>query len=294
LALAGEDGDDADALIQRADVAMYLAKGHHTRVVRYDPLEDHYDATNLALVGELRAAIAADQLVLHYQPKAPLDGGPITAVEALVRWQHPVHGLLGPDRFLPLVEQTELIHDLTGWVLRRALRDVAGTGVSVAVNVSARDLGRHDFAAQVRAVLADAATGPDRLTLEITETAILADAARAAEALAELRDAGVRVSIDDFGQGQTSLSYLSVLPVHELKVDRQFVAEMLENDAHAAIVRSIVDLGHNLGLAVVAEGVETEAVRDALHAVGCDVAQGWLVARPMPAADLSTWLTTTV
>jgi diguanylate cyclase (GGDEF)-like protein len=292
-ALAPDDGDDVDALLQRADVAMYLAKNRHAGVARYDALEDHYDATNLGLIGELRSAIAEDQLVLHYQPKAPLDGRPVGSVEALVRWQHPVHGLLGPDRFLPLVEQTDLIHDLTTWVLRRALADVGDTGVSVAVNVSARDLGRSDFAVHVHNLLAEAGAHPDRLTLEITETAILADPARAAEVLGDLRDAGVQASIDDFGQGQTSLSYLSVLPVHELKVDRQFVAEMLDNPAHAAIVRSIVDLGHNLGMQVVAEGVETEAVRDALRRTGCDVMQGWFVARPMSAAALPAWLLAT-
>jgi diguanylate cyclase (GGDEF)-like protein len=289
--LAPDDGQDVDVLLQRADVAMYLAKNRQSGVARYDALEDHYDATNLGLIGELRNAIAADQLVLHYQPKAPLRGGKVDAVEALVRWQHPVHGLLLPARFLPLAEQTDLIHDLTAWVLRRALADVAATGVAVAVNVSARDLGLRDFAAHVRGILREAAIEPERLTLEITETAILADPARAAEVLGELRDAGVRVSIDDFGQGHTSLGYLSVLPVHELKVDRQFVADMLENQAHAAIVRSIVDLGHNLGMHVVAEGVETDEVLCALRATGCDVAQGYLVARPMSAAALPAWLT---
>jgi diguanylate cyclase (GGDEF)-like protein len=292
--LAPDDGGDVDSLLQRADVAMYLAKNRHTGVARYDALEDHYDATNLGLIGELRCAIADDQLVLHYQPKAPLGGGPIQAVEALVRWQHPVHGLLAPARFLPLAEQTDLIHELTTWVLRRALSEIAETDVAVAVNVSARDLGRDDFAGHVCTLLRDAGASPERLTLEITETAILADPARAAEVLGELRDAGVHVSIDDFGQGQTSLSYLSVLPVHELKVDRQFVVDMLDNRAHAAIVRSIVDLGHNLGMRVVAEGVETDDVLDALRATGCDVAQGYLIARPMSAAALPAWLATAV
>jgi diguanylate cyclase (GGDEF)-like protein len=288
--LAPEDGGDVDTLLQRADVAMYLAKNRHVGVARYDALEDHYDATNLGLIGELRDAIAGDQLVLHHQPKAPLHGGHVQAVEALVRWQHPVHGLLAPDRFLPLAEQTDLIHELTTWVLRRALADVADADVAVAVNVSARDLARPDFAGHVQRILADAGAVPERLTLEITETAILADPARAAEVLGELRHAGVHVSIDDFGQGQTSLSYLSVLPVHELKVDRQFVADMLDNPAHAAIVRSIVDLGHNLGMRVVAEGVETEDVLDALRLAGCDSAQGYLIARPMSAAALPAWL----
>jgi diguanylate cyclase (GGDEF)-like protein len=288
--LAQEDGTDVDTLLQRADVAMYLAKTRQSGVARYDALEDHYDATNLGLISELRDAIAGDQLVLHYQPKAPLRGGPVTAVEALVRWQHPTHGLLAPIRFLPLAEQTDLIHELTTWVLRRALHDAAATGVTVAVNVSARDLGRHDFAGHVQGLLGASGLPADRLTLEMTETAILADPARAAEVLGELRDLGVRVSIDDFGQGQTSLSYLSVLPVDELKVDRQFVADMLDNPAHAAIVRSIVDLGHNLGMRVVAEGVEESETLDALRVAGCDVAQGYLIARPMSLAALPAWV----
>jgi diguanylate cyclase (GGDEF)-like protein len=288
--LAPEDGHDVDALLQRADVAMYLAKARHTGVAHYDALEDHYDASNLGLIGELRPAIASEQLVLHYQPKATVLDGGVESVEALVRWQHPAHGLMLPARFLPRVEQTDVIHELTAWVLRRALLDVVDLGVGVAVNVSARDLSRRDFADRVRGILHDVGVAPERLTLEITETAILVDPARAAEVLGELEDAGVRVSIDDFGQGQTSLGYLSVLPVHELKVDRQFVDDMLTNHAHGAIVRSIIDLGHNLGMQVVAEGVERQDVLDALRLAGCDTAQGFLLARPMSIAALPSWL----
>ncbi|MCU1379163.1 MAG: diguanylate cyclase/phosphodiesterase [Acidimicrobiales bacterium] len=288
--LAPEDGHDVDALLQRADVAMYLAKARHTGVAHYDALEDHYDASNLGLIGELRPAIASEQLVLHYQPKATVLDGGVESVEALVRWQHPAHGLMLPARFLPRVEQTDLIHELTAWVLRRALLDVVDLGVGVAVNVSARDLSRRDFADRVRGILHDVGVAPELLTLEITETAILVDPARAAEVLGELEDAGVRVSIDDFGQGQTSLGYLSVLPVHELKVDRQFVDDMLTNHAHGAIVRSIIDLGHNLGMQVVAEGVERQDVLDALRLAGCDTAQGFLLARPMSIAALPSWL----
>ncbi|MCU1373147.1 MAG: Phytochrome-like protein cph2, partial [Actinomycetia bacterium] len=189
--LAPEDGHDVDTLLQRADVAMYLAKVRHPGVARYDALEDHYDATNLGLIGELRNAIATDQLVLHYQPKSTMDCGTVDTVEALVRWQHPVHGLLSPARFLPLAEQTDLIHELTAWVLRRALTDVADLGVGVAVNVSARDLGRRDFAGHVRGILHDVGVAPERLMVEITETAILIDPARAAEVLGELEEAGV-------------------------------------------------------------------------------------------------------
>jgi diguanylate cyclase (GGDEF)-like protein len=292
-ASAPADGRRVDDLLQRADVAMYVAKAQHTGVVRYDPGFDHYDAANLALVTQLRHAIDADQLVLHYQPKTALTEGRVEAVEALVRWQHPSLGLLAPDRFLLLAEQTDVIDKLTVWVLRRALADLAALGepgLSVAVNVSARNLARPDFAARVVALLAQGPVPATRLIVEITETALLTDPARAATVLAELKDAGVRISLDDFGCGQTSLGYLSALPVHELKIDKSFVTDMTASGAHAAIVRSIVELGHNLSLRVVAEGVETADVLDALRASGCDVAQGYLLGRPMPIDALAQWL----
>ena len=291
--VAPEDGVQVDDLLQRADVAMYLAKAQHTGVVRYDRADDHYDAANLALVAQLRRAIDNDELVLHYQPKATLADGRIEAVEALVRWRHPNLGLLAPERFLLLAEQTDVIDRLTIWVLRRALRDLAALAVpslSVAVNVSARNLARPDFATRVVRLLAAEGAPPTRLIIEITETALLADRERAAAVLAELSDAGVRISLDDFGCGQTSLGYLPALPVHELKIDKSFVTDMARSPAHAAIVRSIVELGHNLSLQVVGEGVETPEGYEALRASGCDVAQGFLLARPMPLEDLARWL----
>ncbi|MCU1428291.1 MAG: diguanylate cyclase/phosphodiesterase, partial [Actinomycetia bacterium] len=239
--------------------------------------------------------IAADQLVLHYQPKATLSDGRTEAIETLVRWQHPVHGLLYPDRFLPLAEQTDVIDALTDWVLRHALIETQklgpiGEDLAVAVNISGRNLARSDFASRVRAVLDELGVAPARLIIEITETALVADPARAATMLGELAAAGVQVSLDDFGCGQTSLGYLSALPLHELKIDKSFVMDMLVNHTHASIVRSIVDLGHNLGLRVVGEGVETERILQTLGATGCDVAQGYFLARPMPAVNLRDWL----
>ena len=293
--VAPDDGTDVDELLQLADVAMYVAKVQHAGVVRYDPAQNHYDATKLALVSELRHAIEIDQLVLHYQPKTTLPGGRVEAVEALVRWQHPVQGLLSPDRFIPLVEQTDLIDRLTEWVMNRALVDLrdlgsGGSHLSVAVNVSARNLGRPGFPQQVATVLRDVGISPDRLIIELTETALLTDPPAAAATLAEMSRHGVRVSIDDFGSGQTSLGYLATLPIHELKIDRSFIADMLVNPSHAAIVRSIVDLGHNLALRVVGEGVETAETLTALSLVHCDLAQGYLIARPMPAEQLVAWL----
>jgi diguanylate cyclase (GGDEF)-like protein len=300
--MAPEDGADVDDLLQRADVAMYVAKEQHSGVVRYNTEQNHYDAANLALVGQLRHAIESDQLVLHYQPKAALVSGRIDAVEALVRWHHPEMGLLSPDRFVPLAEQTDLIDKLTEWVLGRALRDLAelshlgrlGAGpdddVTMAVNVSARNLGRPGFADMVVESLAAAGVPASRLVIEITETALLTDPEGAAAVLARLSAAGVKMSIDDFGCGQTSLGYLSTLPIHELKIDRSFIADMSENPAHAAIVRSIVDLGHNLSLHVVGEGVESGEIWEMLRHSGCDAAQGFLLARPMPVDLLREWL----
>jgi diguanylate cyclase (GGDEF)-like protein len=292
--IAPDDGIDVDDLMQHADVAMYVAKAQHSGVVRYDAEHDHYDAANLGLIADLRRAIDADELVMHYQPKAALEDGHVEAVEALVRWQHPTLGLLYPDRFIPLCEQTDLIDRLTTWVMRTSLTDIRDLGdVAVSVNVSARTLGRARFADQVIAVLADLGVPPERLIIEITETALLTDPPRAASVLAQLDAIGVRVSLDDFGIGQTSLGYLSSLPVHELKIDKSFVMDMMANPAHAAIVRSIVDLGHNLSLQVVGEGVETDEVFATLREAGCDLAQGFLLARPMPVEALRGWLLVT-
>jgi EAL domain-containing protein (putative c-di-GMP-specific phosphodiesterase class I) len=246
------------------------------------------------LVAQLRHAIDDGQLLLHYQPKASLVDGRVDTVEALVRWRHPTHGVLYPDSFLPLAEQTDLIDKLTDFILSRALVETGrlrngDEPLSVAVNVSARNVSSPDFAVSVISTLRRLDVDPRRLILEITETALLDDPDRAANALAMLNDYGVRISLDDFGRGQTSLGYLSALPIHELKIDKSFVTDMLVNAAHAAIVRSIIDLGHNLSLSVVGEGVETEETLAMLRASGCDVAQGWLLARPMPVDELPMW-----
>ncbi len=295
--LIPDDGTDVDELLQRADVALYVAKAHHSGVVRYEAAQDHYDADNLSLIAELRHAIDNNELVLHYQPKLSLPHGEIEAVEALVRWQHPTLGLLGPDRFVPLAEQTDLIEKLTRWVLNRALGDMALEGfqmahLAVSVNASARNICHEGFASQVIKALRDHAVAADRLVIEITETALLTDPGRAGRSLVELAGIGVRVSIDDFGIGQTSLSLLSSLPVHELKIDKSFVTDMMSDPGHAAIVRSIIDLGHNLSLRVVAEGVETDEVLTELRRAECDMAQGFLFARPMPMDDLQRLMAT--
>jgi diguanylate cyclase (GGDEF)-like protein len=293
--MAPEHGTDVDDLLQLADVAMYTAKIQHLPVVRYDESQNHYNASNLALVAELRRAIDDNQLVLHYQPKILVRDGRVDAVEALVRWQHPSKGLLFPDSFIPLAEQTDLIDRLTTWVVQRALQDLSRFGpgcdeLTVAVNVSARNLGRAGFARAVVEALELEGVAPQRLFIEVTETALMTDPERAASVLRELEQSGVRVSIDDFGTGQTSLGYLSTLPIHELKIDRSFITDMIEHSGHAAIVHSIVELGHNLGFSVVGEGVETREVLAELTSVGCDVAQGYFFTRPMPVEDLAPWI----
>jgi diguanylate cyclase (GGDEF)-like protein len=293
--LAPEDGQDVDTLLQRADMAMYVAKSQHAGVLRYDPSFDHFDAASLRLVSELRHAIDDGELVLHYQPQATLSEGRVSAIEALVRWQHPTEGLLYPDKFLPLAEQTDLIDKLTTWVLLKALRDLRdfdalAPDLSVAVNVSARSIVRPALGDDIIEALERLEMPAERLIIEVTETALLTDPTAAVCVLTRLAAVGVRISLDDFGRGQTSLGYLSALPIHELKIDRSFVGDALENTAHAAIVRSIIELGHNLALRVVGEGVETEDVLDYLRDSGCDIAQGFLLARPMPKDGLARWL----
>ena len=271
-ALAPDDGDEPGPLLAKAEIAMYAAKHRHWGPTRHRADLDEYDETRLRLLGELDAAISDGQLVLHYQPKARPQTTQLVAVEALVRWQHPVRGLLYPDAFLLAAEQTGLIDRLTTWVVAEALAalgriDPAGS-LSVAVNVSARNIVRPGFAGEVLAALSGCGLPASRLIVELTETALLTDPDRAAGALRELAHAGVRISIDDFGAGQTSLGHLARLPVHELKIDRSFVQHMDTEPRAAAIVRSVIELGHNLGFEVVAEGVETGAVMVQLAEAG--------------------------
>ncbi len=290
LAIAPADGQDAETLLARADLAMYVAKRQHLGVVRYRAEQDGYDAAALTLIGELGAAIRANQLVLHYQPKADLRDGVVTEVEALVRWRHPRHGLLYPDAFLPLAEQTELIEDLTRWVIRTAAFALPGLDPSgrlaVAVNVSARSIIRPDLAADILGLLEQAGMDPHRLVVEITETALLTDPGAAERTLTELNAAGVRISIDDFGAGQTSLGYLATLPVSELKIDKAFVMPMTDDERKAAIVQSVIELGHSLGFTVTAEGVESGEALARLTASSCDTVQGYFLARPSDPSDL--------
>ncbi len=295
FSLSPADGQTVEQLMQRADVAMYVAKKDHAGTLHYAAADDQYDATKLALVAELRRAIDSDELILHYQPKVDAGTNRVCAAEALIRWNHPTRGLLFPDEFVPIAEQTGLIEPLTRWVIGEALAQIARWGdladdLVVAVNVSARDLVRADFAASVLTMLHASGVAPRRLVLEITETALMTDPERAAETVRCLSIAGVQVSLDDFGRGQTSLGYLSTLALHELKIDKGFVLGMHSSAADAAIVVSMIELGHNLGLVVVAEGVETEEASSHLTGLGCDILQGYVFARPIPPEDFLAWL----
>ncbi|HEX4903071.1 MAG TPA: GGDEF domain-containing protein [Acidimicrobiales bacterium] len=300
VAVAPDHGDTADLLLQRADIAMYAAKRTHQGVAAYDGLLDRNTPDRLALLGELRTAVPNEELVLHYQPQVDLGTGRVEGVEALVRWQHPRRGLLSPDHFVPLAEDTGYIHQLTSWVLDAALDqlrcwiDDPASGIdgdfTVAVNLSTHSLLDDCFAAEVAIALDRFGIPADRLVLEITETTLMADPERAANVLTVLADQGVRFAIDDFGTGYSSLASLRALPVHELKIDKSFVHTMGDESDDAVIVRSVIDLGHTLGLRTVAEGVEDPAVRDRLARLGCDSAQGYAVAAPMPPEALTTWL----
>ena len=291
-----EHGHDAAELLQHADIAMYQAKQTHAGFVLFDPAtHDQHSATRLTLLGELRRAIEQGQLPLHYQPKVDAHTGRVLGVEALVRWQHPVQGLIPPDDFIPLAESTGLIGPLTDYVLDAAVHQchdwrLAGHHLSVAVNVSTRRLLDLTFPDKVAAVLAAWNVPAELLIIEITESAIMSDPAHALEVLNRLNTMGVQVAIDDFGTGYSSMEYLKALPVHELKVDRSFVGQMTSNDRDAVIVRSTVDLGRNLGLRVVAEGVEDGATWEQLDALGCDAIQGYHISRPVPPEDFISWL----
>jgi diguanylate cyclase (GGDEF)-like protein len=288
------DGTDADALLRRADVAMYVAKRAHSGYAYYDAQQDPHTPERLGLVGELREAIEHDELTLAYQPQIALDTHQVTGVEALVRWAHPRRGMIPPVEFVAIAEHTGLMEPLTRCVLRGALQQCRtwldkGLHLPVSVNISATDL--QDGFAQVVEELLDAHHVPvEYLRLEITEGAMMVDRDRASRVLQDLRALGVRISIDDYGTGYSSLAYLGHLPIDELKIDRSFIAGLLSSTANAAIVRSTIALGHDLGLVVVAEGVEDQPTWDVLGELGCDTIQGYFASKPLPAPALENWI----
>ncbi|HET6316370.1 MAG TPA: GGDEF domain-containing phosphodiesterase, partial [Chloroflexota bacterium] len=295
IAVSPEHGHDARTLLRHADVAMYIAKADRTGYAVYAPNQDRHTTDRLGLVAELRNAIDAEQLFLHYQPKVDCRTGDVSGVEALVRWQHPQRGTIAPDQFIPLAEETGLIDPLTRWVLGEALRQSRawqrnGLALPIAINLSMRNLQDPQLAQVVADLLALSDVPPSWLTLEITETAVMADPVRALAVLDQLRRTGVRIAIDDFGTGHTSLAYLRQIPADELKIDRSFIGSVLTDASGRAIVRSTIELSHSLALRVVAEGVEDEPTWRALAALGCDESQGYYLTRPLAPDALITWL----
>jgi diguanylate cyclase (GGDEF)-like protein len=294
-ALVPLHASDVETVIQRADVAMYVAKTANTDFEVYDASHDEYDPSRLTLIGELRRALEGKEIVLYFQPKAALRGGEVRGAEALVRWRHPDRGLLGPDEFIPLAQHTGLIRPLTLFVIDAALEQCSrwsrdGFELRVAVNLAMRNLLDLSFPDDVAALLAKWRVPPERLELEITESTIMGDPFRARQVLQRLDSMGVRLSIDDFGTGYSSLGYLKRLPVSEIKIDKSFVLNMTNDENDAVIVRSTIDLGRNLGLEVVAEGVENAEAWRNLELYGCDIAQGYYLSRPVPADELTAWL----
>jgi len=289
-----EHGKDADTLIKRADVAMYAAKQNKLGYALYAKNLDQHSPRRLTLTGELRQAINNDELVLHFQPKVASATGRLHAVETLVRWNHPNHGLVPPSEFIPLAERTGLIEELTLWVLKNALRQGAywhshNLPIGIAVNISAHSLLDPEFSEILTGFLSSADFPTESLSMEITETSIMVDPDRSLEILHRLHQQGINLSIDDFGTGYSSLAYLKKLPVSELKIDKSFVLDMLTNESDATIVNATIQLGHNLGLKVVAEGVENKHTFSGLRSMGCDFLQGFFIGQPVPAEMIAGW-----
>lgn len=296
IALYPDHANEANRLMQCADVAMYLAKQKPENIALYDAEQDHHTVRHLTMKGDLRHAIDEQtELDLHFQPKVDIASGTIVGAEALLRWNHPTYGFQNPEEFVALAEKTGLIRPLTQWVLERGFAQQAawrdqGFDFNLAVNLSPRNLHDQDLPGLIDGLLDKWQLDRTRITLEITEGAIMLDPDRALETVTALDALGVRLSIDDFGTGYSSLSYLKRLPVDELKIDKSFVIHMTEDESDAVIVRATIDLAHNLGLKVVAEGIEEQAHLIYLQSESCDTGQGYFIGRPMPAADIPGWL----
>ena len=288
------DAQDADTLLSRSEIAMYAAKRKLSGALQYDASLDSASSQTLSLLSELRKAVEHNELRLYLQPKVPLHGQAGLAAEALVRWQHPQRGLVPPMQFIPFAEQTGFVRQLTLWIFEEVARLLAdprtvGMPLRISVNLSTRDLLDPDLSNRLAAILARHGVPATAFCLEITESAIMDDPQRAEAMLNRLSEQGFKLSIDDFGTGYSSLAYLKRLPVDELKIDKSFVMGMEAGEDDAMIVRSTIDLAHNLGLTVVAEGVETAGILERLRALACDEAQGYHIARPLPVDDFLAW-----
>lgn len=288
ISLFPHHGQTAEKLMKHADVAMYQAKKNTQPFCVYDPDFDNNSPNRLTLAADLRKAIDENELFLNYQPKVDLKTGKITGVEALSRWRHPIYGLIAPDVFIPLAEQAGMINLLTILVLDNALDQLSkwhakGIDIGIAVNISTRSLMNEDLPRQIKQILGKYDFPSEKLTLEITESSIMIDPLKSIKLIQGLAEWGVNISVDDFGTGYSSLTYLKKLTVNELKIDRSFVMNMLKNSEDQIIVKSTIDLGHNLNLLVVAEGIEDEKTNNMLKGFGCDVVQGFYHYQPMTA-----------
>jgi diguanylate cyclase (GGDEF)-like protein len=289
------DGDDASALLRRADIAMYKAKEDHSSYKLYEAEMDRYSVRRLTVLSDFRRALKSEEFVVHYQPIIDFDRSDVSGAEALVRWEHPEMGLVPPSDFIPIAEQSGLIGSLTRYVLERSIAQCAewrreGTELAVSVNLSMRDLLDRDLPVEIDRMLTTHGLPAEALKVEITESMIMSDPDRSRAIVMKLREAGLRISVDDFGTGYSSLANLKRLPINELKIDRSFVSPMLQDESDLIIVRSTINLGHDLGLKVVAEGVEDERTLKQLELLTCDLAQGYHISRPLPAAAFTEWL----
>ncbi len=291
-----EHGESAGLLLRCAEIAMDRARHGHIRHVRYEMGQDEQHQRRLALARDLGTAVEQDQLIMVYQPKIVAASGEIMGFEALMRWRHPSFGFVPPDEFIALAEQSGRMTQLTQWMLRTVCRQIdlwaqQGVSLCVAVNLSAHDVMDTTLPERIHLLLQDYQLGPERLRLEVTESALIQDPALAQGNLIALRNAGLHIAVDDYGTGYSSLSQLKRLPVQELKIDKSFILKLDHDSEDRIIVRSTIELAHSLGLSVVAEGVETEASRILLMTLGCDVLQGYLISRPLPSDQVNDWIT---
>jgi diguanylate cyclase (GGDEF)-like protein len=294
IATYPEHGADAATVLREADVAMYAAKRTHAGVMVFSERHSQEQQKQLSLLSDVRRAIENDEFVLHYQPKVEIASGRVVGVEGLVRWLHPRRGLVPPGDFIPFLEQSGHIRSLTRWALRTGIRQAARwtrKGLITSINVSARDLLNLDLPHYLRDLLAEHSVAADELCLELTESAFVEDPGTAFATIERLHDLGVKLAIDDYGTGYSSLAYIQRLPMHELKIDRSFVGKMVQSRDNQTIVRSTIELGHNLGLKVTAEGIEDADALAMLARIGCDTGQGFFIARPLAAADFEAWWT---
>ncbi|WP_411725328.1 putative bifunctional diguanylate cyclase/phosphodiesterase [Methyloglobulus sp.] len=290
-----EHGEDVDALVQRAGVALHIAQKSNKGYATYEPSFDKHTPFRLTLISELRHAIERDGLELFYQPQVSIKTGEICGVEALVRWNHPVHGFVPPDEFVAMAERNRMINQLTQWVLKRAFRDCAnwhkqGLPIKISVNLSVKDLHNPELPDLISGVAVATGIKPEWIILEITESSVMTEPERALEIIQRLNQMGYQFSIDDFGTGYSSLAYLKKLPLTEIKIDKSFVMDILTSENDAAIVKATVNLGHNLGLMVTAEGVESKEIMSRLMDYGCDVAQGYFLSKPVSVQNFNQWV----